>query len=607
MENLPALLDFKEGERFLVLSAHPDDEILGLGGTLFNLSKSGKKVDIFIFSKGEKWGSPEARKEESINAAKVLGLKEPAFFDFPDGKFFENRREIEEKLLEILRKEKYDGIFCPSFEEFHRDHKTLAFSLLKTLQSIRLQDLLQENLWNTRIFFYEIFHPQKINFLFDITNLIEKKKEALMEFKSQLEIKDFLNQIVGLNSYRSFTLPRESKYAEGFNVFSFQEIQKISLTSFIKEKDFYESPEIPISVIVRTKDRPKFLNEALSSLKNSYYPLREIIVVNDGDLEPELEDFKDLNIELIKTGKRGRSFAANEGIRRAKSDFVAFLDDDDLIYPHHFNTLSRTIVESRGLIAYSDALSGIYQYDEEKGEYKLKDKIISYSMDFDPDILLYDNYIPLNTILFSRELFKSFGYFNENLDRFEDWELLIRFSRKTNFYHIKEITCEYRNFSKEHTLGFEPLKDPDFQRKRMEILKITEDFRTLEVEERVVKKLKDENLEFIKNYQILKGELWYLKGKYEEILRERERNLAELDLLIKENEILKGEKAGLLKNIKEMEDRIENLEKEIGESSEHINSTYAEIKRLNSILAQIYSSKIWKLHNFIQRIKRIFK
>lgn len=607
MENLPYILDFKEGERFLVLSAHPDDEIFGVGGTLFFLSKMGKKVDIFIFSKGEKWGSPEERKRESIKATEVLGLKEPVFFDFPDGNFFEKRNEIEEKIKDILIKEKYDGIFCPSFEEFHKDHQTLSFCLIKILQSIRLQDILQENLWNTSLYFYEIFQPQKINSLFDITDFIEKKKEAIEEFKSQLEIKDFINQIIGLNSYRSFTLPKESKFAEGLSKFSFQELQKIPMTDFVKDRDFYQSPEIPISVIVRTKDRPEFLKEALNSLKNSYYPLRKIIIVNDGDMELVLEDFKDLPLELIKTGKKGRSFAANEGIRNASTDFISFLDDDDMIYPHHFNVLSRAILNSRGLLAYSDALSSIYEYQEGKGEYKLKDKVLSYSMDFDPDVLLYDNYIPLNTVLFSRELFKSFGYFNENLDRFEDWELLIRFSRKITFYHVKEITCEYRNFSKEHTLGFDPLKDPGFQRYRMEILKLTKDFRTLEVEERVVKKLKDANWEIIKNFQILKGELWYIKEKYEEILREKEKHLAEMDMLSKENEILKREREEFLKNFKEKDEKIKKLEREIQETSEHINATYNEIKRLNSIISQIYSSKIWKLHNFIQRIKGIFK
>jgi len=614
MENLPFSLDFKEGEKFLVLAAHPDDEVFGLAGTLKGISNLGKNIDIYIFSKGEGWGKPEERVKESISASKVLNLKEPIFFDFPDGKFIENKGIVEEKIKEIISKENYDGIFCPSFEEFHKDHKTICYCLIKILQSVRLEDNLQEKLWNTKIYFYEIFHPQKINSLFDITDFIESKKDAIKCFESQLEIKDFLNQIVGLNSYRSFTQPKGSKYAEGFITLTFQEIQKKPITDFIKEKEFYESQTIPISVVVRTKNRINFLKEALNSLKNSFYPLEKILIINDGEIEIPKNFIEDIPIEIIKTNSKGRSFAANLGIKNTKTEFLSFLDDDDLIYPHHFNVLSKAIIETRGSLVYSDSLSSIYFYNEKEGVYELKDKVISYSMDFDPDLLLYDNYIPLNTILFKKELFDSFGFFNENLNEFEDWELLIRFSRKIPFYHIKDITCEYRNFSQSHTLGAEPEKKPSFHKNRIEILKLTKDFRNFEVEERVVKNLKDKNSELQKNLQILKGEIWYLKEKLNEEVKEKQKMSFEIEFFLKENENLKTQKENLekekeeiLKMLKEKELEILNLSKKIEELSIHLDSTYKEIQRLNSIQGQIFSSKVWKIHNFIQRIKGVFK
>lgn len=608
MEKLPEILDFQEGEKFLVISAHPDDEVFGLGGALSFLSKTNKIIDVFVFSKGEEWGKAQMREQESIEASKVLGYKQPKFFDFPDGKFLENKKEIEEKIKEIISKENYDGIFCPSFEEFHKDHKTLCFSLIKILQSIRIEGPLQEKLWKTKVYFYEIYGTQKINSLFDITEFIDLKKEAIKKFKSQLEKKDFLNQIIGLNSYRSFTLEKDSKFAEGFFVLKFQEILKKPITFFIKDEEFYESPNIPISVIVRTKNRKNFLKDALNSLKNSFYKIEKIIVVNDGVMEIKIEEpFENMPIEILKSNGKGRSYAANLGIKNAKTDFVSFLDDDDLIYEHHFNVLSKGMSETKGELVYSDALSSIYEYNEEKGIYELKDKVISYSMDFDPDILLYDNYIPLNTILFNRELFYSFGFFNENLEKFEDWELLIRFSRKIPFYHIKQLTCEYRNFSQSYSLGSDPSKKQFFQKGRIEILKLTKDFRNLEVEERVVKSLKDKNFELIKNIQILKGELWFLKEKIQEQLKQKEKDEKEKEIFLRENQNLNSE-IEKIKNILSKKDlEIERLSKSIEETSQHLNSTYNEIKRLNSVLMQIYTSKIWKLHNFIQKIKGIFK
>lgn len=608
MEKLPEILDFKEGEKYLVISAHPDDEVFGIGGTLSFLSKINKVIDLYIFSKGEEWGNAKIREAESIEASKVLGYKQPTFFDFPDGKFLENKKEIEEKIKEIISKENYDGIFCPSFEEFHQDHKTLCFSLIKILQSIRIEDPLQEKLWNTKVYFYEIYGAQKINSIFDITEFIDLKKEAIKKFKSQLDKKDFLNQIIGLNSYRSFTLEKNSKFAEGFFLLKFQEILKKPITCFIKDKEFYESPHIPISVIVRTKNRQNFLKDALNSLKNSFYKIERIIIVNDGEMEIKIDkSYEIMPIEIFKSNGKGRAYAANLGIKNAKTDFVSFLDDDDLIYEHHFNVLSKGIIETKGDLVYTDSLSSIYEYNEEKGIYELKDKIISYSMDFNPDILLYDNYIPLNTILFKKELFSSFGFFNENLEKFEDWEILIRFSRKIPFYHIKQLTCEYRNFSQSYSLGSDPSKKQFFQKDRIEILKLTKEFRNFEVEERVVKSLKDKNFKLIKNIQILKGELWFLKEKTQEQLKEKEKDEKEKEIFLRENENLKNEIKNLLELLSKKDLEIEKLSKKIEEISEHLNSTYNEIKRLNTILAQIYSSKIWKLHNFIQKIKGIFK
>lgn len=608
MENLPEILDFKEGEKYLVFAAHPDDEIFGLGGTLSFLSKASKLIDLYIFSKGEEWGEAQIRVAESIEASKVLGYKQPTFFDFPDGKFLENKKEIEKKIKEIISKENYDRIFCPSFDEFHKDHKVLCFSLIKIFQSIRIEDPLQEKLWNTKVYFYEIYGTQKINSLFDITPFIDFKKEAIKKFKSQLEKKDFLNQIIGLNSYRSFTLTKDSKFAEGFFILKFQEILKKPITYFIKDKEFYESPYIPISVIVRTKNRENFLKDALNSLKNSFYKIEKIIIVNDGEMEIKIDEFlKDMPIEILKSNGKGRAYAANLGIKNAKTDFVSFLDDDDLIYEHHFNVLSKGIIETRGDLVYTDSLSSIYEYNEEKGIYELKDKIISYSMDFDTDILLYDNYIPLNTILFKKELFPSFGFFNENLEKFEDWELLIRFSRKIPFYHIKELTCEYRHFSQSHSLGSNSSKKQFFQKDRIEVLKLTKDFRNFEVEERVVKSLKDKNFEIQKQIQILKGELWFLKEKIKEQLKEKEKDEKEKEIFFKENENLRKEMENILDLSRKKDLEIEKLSKNIEEVSQHLNSTYNEIKRLNSVLMQIYSSKIWKLHNFIQKIKAIFR
>src|SRR5439155_26777452 len=106
-------------------------------------------------------------------------------------------------------------------------------------------------------------------------------------------------------------------------------------------------------VVVRTKDRPTLLREAIDSIRASGYPA-EIVVVNDGGKAPEARDIRLVNLAQ----SAGRSEAMNRGVRAAKSAFIAFLDDDDLFYPEHIDTLTSAARAATGDVAwYTDAVS----------------------------------------------------------------------------------------------------------------------------------------------------------------------------------------------------------------------------------------------------------
>src|SRR5260370_17795252 len=96
-----------------------------------------------------------------------------------------------------------------------------------------------------------------------------------------------------------------------------------------------ESEPLPVSVVVRTKDRPALLHQAVDSIRASRYPA-EIVVVNDGGKSPEIRDVRLVNLAQ----SAGRSEAMNRGVRAAKAAFLAFLDDDDPYYPEHLSPLT---------------------------------------------------------------------------------------------------------------------------------------------------------------------------------------------------------------------------------------------------------------------------
>ncbi len=75
----------------IVLSAHPDDEVLGIGATINKLSEKGNNVHLCVISEGAsaQYSDPKmikVRKKSCEESGKILGIESIDFFDFPDMK-----------------------------------------------------------------------------------------------------------------------------------------------------------------------------------------------------------------------------------------------------------------------------------------------------------------------------------------------------------------------------------------------------------------------------------------------------------------------------------------------------------------------------------------
>src|SRR4030042_587586 len=91
-----------------------------------------------------------------------------------------------------------------------------------------------------------------------------------------------------------------------------------------------------VSVIITTYNRVHFVCEAIDSVLNQTFKDFEIIVVDDGSTDNTKEALKrySKNIFYIYQSNKGRSQARNTGLKVAKGDYIAFLDDDDIWVPH---------------------------------------------------------------------------------------------------------------------------------------------------------------------------------------------------------------------------------------------------------------------------------
>ncbi|OQZ02636.1 MAG: hypothetical protein B6D35_00945 [Candidatus Brocadia sp. UTAMX2] len=200
-----------------------------------------------------------------------------------------------------------------------------------------------------------------------------------------------------------------------------------------------------VSVVVPTYNRPDTLKTTLESIASQTYKHIEAVVVNDAgeDVSTVVDLFRDrLRIQyLVHPENKGLAAARNTAIRHASGEYIAYLDDDDMFYQDHIETLVTYLETSGDKVAYTDA----YRVCQEKegGRYAIKQKDVPYSFDFDADLILAQNLFPVLCVMHRKSCLDEVGLFDESLTTHEDWDLWIRISRNYHFTHIKKITGEF--------------------------------------------------------------------------------------------------------------------------------------------------------------------
>ncbi|EDN70108.1 glycosyl transferase, group 2 family protein [Beggiatoa sp. PS] len=118
------------------------------------------------------------------------------------------------------------------------------------------------------------------------------------------------------------------------------------------------------------------------------------------------------------------------------------MDDDDRYLPDHLQRLEKAILHFDAKVAYSGCR--LLKRDLLGDTAVLQEQAIGqFNEAFDAKRLYYENYIPLINLLIKRELWLNVGSFDESFDAFEDWDVLLRLSKQTHFYHVDCLTSEY--------------------------------------------------------------------------------------------------------------------------------------------------------------------
>jgi len=179
--------------KILIIAPHPDDEVLGCGGTIVKHVNRGDEVYLCIVTKGyiPDWSEEflKNRPKEIEKANKILGIKKTYFLDYPTVKLDTiPQKELNEAISKVVNEVKPDILYIPHKGDLNKDHR-LVFesSLVATrpanhkVKKILSYETLSESEWGQPI---EVFIP---NVYVDISETLGKKIEAMKAYGSELK------------------------------------------------------------------------------------------------------------------------------------------------------------------------------------------------------------------------------------------------------------------------------------------------------------------------------------------------------------------------------------------------------------------------------------
>lgn len=201
--------------KFLILAPHPDDEAMGCSGTCLLLNKQGASSNIVFITNGESlYETPseaiaKKRISEARRSCNLIGMKDCIFLDIPDGRVTQNKALLHKKLLNIINDKRPEMIFSPSLYDYHKDHIATASVSLMLFRELRI----------FKLAFYEIYSTIRFSHLINITDVIEHKKNIIMNYQTSLYEKPevYVHASLGLNAQRSI-FTQKIGYYEAFHI-----------------------------------------------------------------------------------------------------------------------------------------------------------------------------------------------------------------------------------------------------------------------------------------------------------------------------------------------------------------------------------------------------
>ena len=201
-------------------------------------------------------------------------------------------------------------------------------------------------------------------------------------------------------------------------------------------------PDLPVpvvSVVLPTRDRAASIGDAIESVQAQSFANWELIIVDDGSRDRTSDVvaafLPDRRIRYVVQDASGHAAARNRAVRLSRGALVAYIDSDNLWYPHFLDAA----VAALAALPEVDCVYGALVTDA----HPQVPRTILFEA-FDWDRLLRANCIDLNTVVHRRSLTETYGGFDEGLDRLVDWDLLLRMTREKPAFRLPVLAAHYR-------------------------------------------------------------------------------------------------------------------------------------------------------------------
>lgn len=204
-----------------------------------------------------------------------------------------------------------------------------------------------------------------------------------------------------------------------------------------------------VSVIIRTYNRLPFLLEAIESVRVQTFPEWELIIVDDGSTDGTADivrQIKDPRISVVEIDHSGHiNYVMNEGVKRCKGEWLAFLDSDDLWLPHKLELQLKKLKESGKKWSYT-----AFEFVDESNHtiYYSSEKFSALEGNILKEVIEAKTGITICSVMVQRSFFDEVGGFTINPLLREDYEFFLRIASRAEVAFVPEVVTKIRDHSK---------------------------------------------------------------------------------------------------------------------------------------------------------------